>query len=187
MAIARTKRSLFNIRFIMSEFGEVVGVMNKQEAAQYLGCSVRAIERYVQQGKISCRYEKGKTNKVAVFDEVELDRFKKELEQPLIKPSFDEPRQMSPEAQSTLAIFSDERGEVGEVDRLSSIIELLLKGQSVRVADKLLLTISEAQELTGLSREYLKQAIASGDLSSKKIGKAWRIKRIDLEIFISNL
>nr|WP_242045652.1 MULTISPECIES: helix-turn-helix domain-containing protein [unclassified Calothrix] len=27
--------------------------MNKQEAADYLGVSVRALERYVQQGKIS--------------------------------------------------------------------------------------------------------------------------------------
>jgi excisionase family DNA binding protein len=164
--------------------------MNKQEAAQFLDCSVRAVERYVQQGKISVRYEKGKTRSVASFDEVELERFKEELERSLIKPAFDEPRQMSPEPQLELAIFNDERGEVvgvDEIDRLSSIIELLLKGQSVRVADKLLLTIHEAQELTGLSREYLKDAIASGSLKSKKIGKPWRIKKTDLDSFIENL
>jgi excisionase family DNA binding protein len=34
--------------------------MNKKEAAQYLGCSERAIERYVKAGKLSCTYEKGK-------------------------------------------------------------------------------------------------------------------------------
>lgn len=164
--------------------------MNKQEAADYVGCSVRAIERYVQQGKISCRYEKGRTNKVAVFDEVELDRFKQELEQPLIKPAVDEPRQMSPESQTTLAIFNDEAGEiveVGEIDRLSSIIELLVNSQTVRVGEKLLLTLDEARLLTGLSREYLRDAIATGDLSSKKIGKSWRIKRADLENFVASL
>jgi len=32
--------------------------MNKQEAADFLGVSVRALERYVQQGKISVTYEK---------------------------------------------------------------------------------------------------------------------------------
>lgn len=164
--------------------------MNKQEAADYVGCSVRAIERYVQQGKISVRYEKGKTRSVATFDEVELDRFKQELEQPLIKPVIEESRQTSPESQSALAIFNDESGgivEVGEVDRLSSIIELLVNSQAVRVGEKLLLTLNEAQLLTGLSREYLRDAIASGDLSSKKIGKSWRIKRTDLENFVANL
>ncbi|MEH2316999.1 MAG: helix-turn-helix domain-containing protein [Nostoc sp.] len=30
--------------------------MNKQEAADFLGVSVRALERYVQQGKISVTY-----------------------------------------------------------------------------------------------------------------------------------
>lgn len=161
--------------------------MNKQEAAQFLDCSVRAVERYVQQGKISVRYEKGKTRSVATFDGVELERFKEELERSLIKPAFDEPRQMSPEPQPELAIFNDEHGEVVEVDRLSSIIELLVNSQSVRVGEKLLLTLNEAQLLTGLSREYLREAIATGDLSSKKIGKAWRVKKSDLETFISNL
>jgi predicted site-specific integrase-resolvase len=41
--------------------------MNKQEAAEFLGVSVRALERYVQQGKISVRYEKGKTRPTANF------------------------------------------------------------------------------------------------------------------------
>jgi len=167
--------------------------MNKQEAAQLLNCSVRAIERYVQQGKISVVYEKGKTRTVATFNEVELERFKEELERSLIKPAFDEPRQTSPESQSELVILNDDAGEVGEVgeigdiDRMSLIIEMLLHSQSVRIAEKILLTISEAQELTGLSREILRDAIASGSLKSKKIGKPWRIKRTDLDAFVENL
>lgn len=35
--------------------------MNKQQAAEFFGVSVRALERYVQQGRISVKYEKGKT------------------------------------------------------------------------------------------------------------------------------
>ncbi len=42
--------------------------MNKQEAADYLGVSVRALEPYVQQGRISVKYEKGKTRSTANFD-----------------------------------------------------------------------------------------------------------------------
>jgi len=32
--------------------------MNKKQAGEYLGVSVRAIERYTQQGRLTIRYEK---------------------------------------------------------------------------------------------------------------------------------
>ncbi|RCJ15477.1 hypothetical protein A6S26_34500 [Nostoc sp. ATCC 43529] len=67
-------------------------------------------------------------------------------------------------------------GEIGVIDKLSGIIEALLgKGDSqplVSIADKLLLTIAEAQALTGLSREFLRDAITAGDLKAKVIGKS---------------
>ncbi len=53
--------------------------MNKQEAAEFLGVSVRALERYVQQGRIGGHYEKGKTRPTLVFDAAELEKFKDEL------------------------------------------------------------------------------------------------------------
>jgi len=176
--------------------------MNKQEAADYLGVSVRALERYVQQGKISVKYEKGKTRPTANFDATELEAFKAELEQPTIKPAF-EPRQIATEQQSDtgklthnsgeIARFDEVStfGEIGVIDKLSGIIEALLgKGDNqplVPIADKLLLTIAEAQALTGLSREFLRDAIASGDLKAKQIGKSWRVKRSDLEEYIDKL
>lgn len=52
---------------------------------------------------------------------------------------------------------------------------------------KLLLTMSEAQALTGLSREFLRDAINLGQLKAKMIGRSWRIKRSDLEEYVSNL
>ncbi|WP_242054234.1 helix-turn-helix domain-containing protein [Nostoc parmelioides] len=45
----------------------------------------------------------------------------------------------------------------------------------------------EAQALTGLSKEVLRSAIASGELKAKVIGKSWRIKRSDLETYIDKL
>ncbi|MEM6400732.1 MAG: helix-turn-helix domain-containing protein, partial [Cyanobacteria bacterium P01_D01_bin.116] len=47
--------------------------MNKKQAAEFLGVSVRALERYVQQGKLTVRYEKGKTRPTANFDQTELE------------------------------------------------------------------------------------------------------------------
>ena len=176
--------------------------MNKQEAADYLGVSIRALERYVQQGRISVTYEKGKTRPTANFDPTELEAFKEELNQPTVKPAF-ESRQLATEQQpqtdklrhnpGEIARFDEVSGlgEIGVIDKLSGIIEALLeKGDSqplVPIADKLLLTIAEAQVLTGLSREFLRDAIAAGELKAKQIGKSWRIKRSDLKDYVDKL
>lgn len=167
-----------------------VGEMNKQEAADFLGVSVRALERYVQQGKISVRYEKGRTRPTANFDEQELEAFKQELTQPTYKPrQIPTPSQVEEDTAITVSSEFSEFGEVTAIDKLAGIIEKLLQREfpSVPVADKLLLTISEAQSLTGLSREFLREAIASGELKAKVIGRGWRIKRLDLDKFIDEL
>ncbi|AUT04666.1 DNA-binding protein (plasmid) [Nostoc sp. CENA543] len=176
--------------------------MNKQEAADYLGVSVRALERYVQQGRISVKYEKGKTRPTANFDPTELEAFKAELDQPTIKPAF-ESRQITTEQQADtgklthnsgeIARFDEVSGfgEIGVIEKLSGIIETLLgkadTQPSVPIADKLLLTIAEAQALTGLSREFLRDAITAGELKAKVIGKSWRVKRADLEEYVEKL
>ncbi len=182
--------------------------MNKQEAADFLGVSVRALERYVQQGRISVKYEKGKTRSVANFDATELEAFRTELNEPSYKPavesrqtaSKDETRQMSPDNQSQTdkdLLHYGQLSEFGEVDqlsvidKLSIIIETLLnKSQnqpSLTIADKLLLKLPEAQALTGLSREILRTAIKEGKLKAEKIGRSWRIKRSDLDEYVAGL
>lgn len=91
-------------------------------------------------------------------------------------------------------VYSGEVSEFGDItviDKLSSIIELLLGRDkslpNISIADKLLLTLPEAQALTGLSREFLRDAISQGKLKAQIIGKSWRIKRRDLEDYIANL
>lgn len=54
--------------------------MRKDEAAKFLGISVRTLELYTQQARIGGHYEKGKTRPVLVYDEAELKRFKDELD-----------------------------------------------------------------------------------------------------------
>jgi len=170
--------------------------MNKQQAAEFLGVSVRALERYVQQGRISVKYEKGKTRPTANFDQTELEGLKAELNQPTIKPAV-ESRQTPTEPQvesDKPVLYSGEISEFGEIsviDKLSSIIEGLLardeQEPSVPIADKLLLTVQEAQALTGLSKDVLRDAISDGTLKAKLIGRSWRVKRSDLEEFVAGL
>ena len=71
--------------------------MNKQEAAEFLGVSVRALERYVQQGRIGGHYEKGKTRPTLVFDAAELEAFKAELDQKLYRPAVEATKPDNPD------------------------------------------------------------------------------------------
>lgn len=159
--------------------------MNKEEAAEFLGCSLRTLERYMQQGKITFRYKKGKTRQVAVFDEQELERFREQLGQATIKPAV-EPRQTPPQETHELATLNHERSEV---EQLARIIEMLLTTQTtrVRISEKLILTLDESRQLSGLSKQHLRRAIASGHLKAQKLGKGWKIKRQDLEKYVSDL
>ena len=169
--------------------------MNKQEAAEFLGVSVRALERYMQQGRIGGRYEKGKTRPTLVFDRSELEAFKAELEQKLYRPVVES---SNPDNTSTtdkrlasLSSNSLKQPKHTEVEPLSAIIEALLERQSSSSSTpayhKLLLTLSEAQELTGLSRTTLRLAISQGKLKAAIIGKSWRIKYTDLERYVEKL
>ncbi|MDJ0591892.1 MAG: helix-turn-helix domain-containing protein [Pleurocapsa sp. MO_226.B13] len=125
------------------------------------------------------------------------------------------PRQTSPESWRGLAKYENEatikldkhRQELGEVSglveallvplsshlmNLTAAVQRLQPGQAenrpfVPVEEKLLLTLSEVQALTGLSRETLRDAIKNEELPAKIIGKAWRIKRGDLEDYVENL
>ena len=64
-------------------------MLNKQQAAEFLGVNVRTLERYTQEGKIGGRYEKGKTRSVLMYDEEELRAFKAAQETKTYKPAVD--------------------------------------------------------------------------------------------------
>lgn len=171
--------------------------MNKQEAAKFLGVSVRALERYTQQGRISARYEKGRTRPIVTYDENELREFKTALESKLYKPVV-EPRNTANSASGETALVRLSENSVppdasAGVERLIAALEALGLHRQERqqiaapVEHKLLLTLKEAQALTGLSRAILREAIEAGELKAKLIGKAWRVRRTDLEIFVKKL
>jgi excisionase family DNA binding protein len=168
--------------------------MNKEEAAAYLGISTRTLERYSKDGKLQVKYEGAKTRPIATYDPDDLDKLKAELQTPTIKPTVSD-------TDITPTVPDTERGEmsgfVGVLMRLANPIERLIDALDRRatleskphvpIADKVLLTILEAQALTGLSREIIKEAIEAGNLPAKIMGKAYRIKRKDIETYIDRL
>lgn len=170
--------------------------MNKQEAADYLGVSTRAIERYTQKGKLSVKYEGGKTRPVAVYDSEELDKLKEELTATTYKPAVEAGDETPTDLATTNVKLSGlvERFLIPLPSQLQQLTEAVqsLKalpgnGATVGIENKLLLTLSEVRALTGLSRETLREAISDGRLKAQIVGKAWRVKRKDLEEYIENL
>jgi excisionase family DNA binding protein len=53
------------------------------------------------------------------------------------------------------------------------------------LAVKPLLKLDEAARLTGLSRAILREAIEAGSLKAKIVGRAWRVRRVDLDAYVS--
>ncbi len=177
--------------------------MNKTEAAQYLECSPRAIERYVAAGKLKARYERGKTGNVLALDVEELERFKAELNAPTFPNIAADNARQSPTADATeaptmsRAIVSLSKSQERVESDYSAIVRLLemaattgdksRQAPTVPTENKLLLTLAEAQALTGLSRQTLRAAIDDGSLSARQIGRGWKIKRGDLESYVEKL
>ncbi len=169
--------------------------MNKEEAAAFLGVSVRALERYTQQAKISARYEKGRTKPIPVYDQDELATFKAELSKRLApRPALAleiPPNPSTGDNQAGLALQS-----ASISDFVAGIVNATLSAQNaptsqklvdIPIADKPLLPLAEAARLASLSRDYLLDAIHAKKLKAKIIGRGWKIKRTDLDEFIKKL
>ena len=157
-------------------------LMNKREVAQYLSLSTRAVERAVARGKLAVRYSKGRYGHEAVFNPAEVRRYKKEVELSIPKgPSIEPPRPAAPASDPQTTLF------VGEAAPAGIIEDSRPNTPAVPVAQKLTLSLVEAEALSGLSQEFLLQAIRDKRIKAFKHGREWRIKRADLDEFVRKL
>ncbi len=166
--------------------------MNKQQAADLLGVTTRAVERYTAQGKLSVRYEKGKTRPVAVYSEDELRSLKQEIENPpLHRPAVESAQTTSPGSNNSQALIptNREQGLAEFVGFLKGAFESSQRAPvaMLSIADKIMLTLPEAALLTSLSRNHLRQAIGEKKLKARIIGRGWRVKREDLDAYVKKL
>jgi excisionase family DNA binding protein len=161
--------------------------MNREEAAQELGISVRSLQRAVKRGALQVKYKRGVSGKhEAVFDSEEVARFKEEMEREVI------PEPAPPATTSDTTALA----RIDAPEARNALIQLLERANKldekqstplVAIENKPLLKLDEASILTGLSRKILRDAIEAKKLKAKIIGKAWRIKRENLNQFLKNL
>ena len=67
------------------------------------------------------------------------------------------------------------------------IADAVASKPALSVADKLTLSLMEAAQLSGLSRGHLREAIENKKLKARIIGRAWRVKRDDLDAYVRKL
>lgn len=158
-----------------------------------LGIGVRTLERYMTQNKVAFTRQRGKTGETVVFERSELEYFKQELYAPTHQGAV-QVRQGSPSNSSEMVTTSQMMAEIGEslliLSEGTQAVLLAIKELSnpaVPLHVKPLLNLAEAQKISGLSRQYLVTAIKEERLKGEKIGKAWRVKRRDLERFVNKL
>jgi excisionase family DNA binding protein len=155
--------------------------MTKKEAAAFLGVTIRSIEAYAAKGKLTPGKAKGTRGDITVYDETELQKLKDErgqvtfLERPAPEhPTTENLALMRPEQSTALAA-------------LIHAVQSSAEPSTADAANKLLLKLDEASKLTGLSRIILRTAIDEKKLKAKIIGRAWRIKRTDLDAYVTKL
>lgn len=173
--------------------------MNKTEAAEYLGCSVRQLERYTADNRIGVKMEKGRTRPTPIYDESELEAFKTSLERVVHRPAIQRMETPANSAETAIATQGDGGlsvlSQASQMEAFARFIVEAVKAEKPEtsapslsdLSAKLLLTLAEAQALTGLSRDVLRAAIEDGSLSARRIGRAFRIKRGALDRYIEGL
>jgi excisionase family DNA binding protein len=187
-------------------------MLDKKQAAEYLGVTTRTLERHAKEGKLSIRYEQSQFGEIAMFDPEELENFKEGKQTTRIKPTIepDQPKpidrpsnsqsQIARSPQTQTELFNPQQPEttfsitalIAPLGALFGNLTRAIDNHGARITttelrSKLLLTLDEAQTITGLSREILQDAIKNGEIPSKIMGKSYRIKQKDLERYIDEL
>ncbi len=162
--------------------------MNKAQAAEYLAVSTRAIERYTTKGRLTPKYEPGRTGPAPVYDRTQLDTLKAEMQKPVLRPTVkhDKPAQTDKpdkdDKSNGLMLRSGSRAD------LAALIAAIDGARATSVTDlshKLALTEKEAARLSGYPLSQIRAARKAGRLKATLTGSGWRVKRRDLDVYVS--
>lgn len=178
--------------------------MNKKQAAQYLGFSVKNLERLMALRKIQFSYVHAKFGKTVDFDLQDLDAYKASLDIPkvVISPAIvqhnisSNPNNLDTFSNHSLSNDNKDNLVIPTKDlqdltsillKISHSLDIHLSQSFVPLDKKLTLSLSEASLLAGLSTSFLRNSIRLGHLIASKRGNSWNIKRSDLDTFITSL
>ena len=165
----------------------LVGAMNKKETAAELGITPRTLERHMSAGRIAYEMRRGKTGEEASFDPASVERFRADHLSPVIPGKVEEPSQAL--ATTSPGVLARQAPTSQNGHQFAAMIAAAINSApSVSdIAHKIMLTLPDAAALSSLSKDHLSGAIHTGKLKAKKIGRGWKIKRDDLDLYVRKL
>ena len=151
--------------------------MNKQQAAEYLGVSLRSITTYISQGKIGVRYERSSKGRTAVLDLEDLEELKRSLHETVHRPRKAPAAAPSPViVQQPSAVPANINISPGPIRERSLLL--------TEIAVKPVLKLKEAASYSGFAQDFLLEALRDKSLKGVKIRGRWRIHREDLDSWL---
>lgn len=188
-------------------------MFTKEQAAEFLGKSTKAIQRYSASGQLPVVYVKEKGSQRAFYKLEDLKHFKEYgyVEKPATqddeipldtmdsvdKPSMDNKSLVQGQHNPEKAIAKLIAQVLTEAQR-RGLVALAATGDSspvgkvsnkltVPIADKMVLSIAEASVLSGRPQAELRKAFQQGKLKGVKLGKGIKVRKKDLEAYIDSL
>jgi excisionase family DNA binding protein len=164
--------------------------MTIKDAAEYLGISVKTLERKIAAGDVSVAYVPGATGKQRTFDRAELDRFKAAEAEKAVATSYVISKSRNSDAPSSQAL-QRVGGEQG-MSMLASVLADALRVQAapadgappIPLRDKMTLSFREAAHLSGVPESHLREGYARGILRGAKIGRGVRVTPDDVRKYV---
>jgi excisionase family DNA binding protein len=167
--------------------------LTKQQAADYLGIGLRTLIRLTGD-KIAHLPKRRKSDKT-LYDKAELDRYRATMESGIVSATVthdapvvdaqDRALMRRDEGVPDMSVTLGTNGTGGMQAQMLAAFQAM--AAPVRLADKLMLSLIEAAQLSNLSRGHLRQAIEDGKLKARIIGRGWRVKRVDLNKYVEKL
>jgi len=174
--------------------------MNIHEAAERLGVSTRAVRRYIAKKRLTPNYVKGPHGLEAEFDPAQVEELKQEMARQGVtalmarapvtveKPGRSEVTGKGSKA-SGVTLTAEQLAQLLDYtanQAASRVIEGVGEklSQVMRQGRKMVLTLAEASQESGLSRDKIRAACQAGHLGRRE-GRRWRIKRTELRRYVA--
>lgn len=173
----------------MSDSLDLSTWLTKQEAADALGVSTKAVERFTRAGKLEQRFRpQAGSPHVAVYfpdDVAKLARTRQRTPPPFV---LEAERDSPPNGNGHHTSRALERVSAPRADLATAGDDLfrVLVTAAVKVLSEtsqtppLWVTVQEASAVTGLTQAYLRRQVKAGTLKAIR-DRGWRIRRTDLE------
>jgi excisionase family DNA binding protein len=161
--------------------------MNKEQAAERLGITVRTLQRHMAAHRIGFAMRRTATGEEATFSAEEVARFKAERDAltETVTPAANVSEVVGDAPIHALQRAGGEQGMTMFVAVLSEAMKAAQDGKAdVPLRDKMTLSFKEAARLSGVPESHLRAAHAEGSLRGAKIGRGVRVSPDELRVYV---